>query len=101
MKYIENNTKNIPNNKASGGEIPLQILKQSGFTYQMLKDCMNDVLSRRIFPDSLKFANITLVHKKDKATDRESYRPVCVLTLFSKTLKKSFMINLVTLWKNT
>ena len=30
----------------------------------MLKDCINDVLSRRIFSDSLKFANITPVYKK-------------------------------------
>ena len=26
------NIKNVPNNKASGGEIPLHFLKQSGFT---------------------------------------------------------------------
>ena len=99
VKYVGNNIKNVPNNKASGGEIPLHILKQSGFTYQMLTDCMNHGLSRRIFPDSLKFTNITPVYKKDEAPDKENYRPVCVLPLFSKTLKKSFMINLVKLWK--
>ena len=99
VKYVGNNIKNVLNNKASGGEIPLHILKQSGFTYQMLTDCMNHGLSRRIFPDSLKFTNITPVYKKDEAPDKENYRPVCVLPLFSKTLKKSFMINLVNLWK--
>ena len=68
------------------------ILKQSGFTYQMLTDSINDVLSRGIFPDSLKFSDITPVHKKDEATDKENYRPVS---------KKLFMINLVNIWKNT
>ena len=34
----------IPTNKVTGGEIPLNVLKQSGFTYVMLRDCINDCL---------------------------------------------------------
>ena len=71
VKYVENITENIPNNKASGGEIPLDDLKQSGFAYQMLTDCINDALSRGIFPDNLKPSNVTSVHKKNEATDKE------------------------------
>ena len=37
FKDIENVIKNIPANKAAGGEIPLNVFKQSGFTYIMLK----------------------------------------------------------------
>ena len=88
VKYVENIIKNIPNNKATGGEIPLHILKQSGFTYQMLTDCISDVLSQGIFPGSLKSASIMPVHKNNKATDKENYRPVSVLPLFSKTFEK-------------
>ena len=88
VKYVENITKNIPSNKASGGEIPLDDLKQPGFAYQMLTDCINEALSRGIFPDSLKFANITPVHKKDAATGKKNGRPVSVLPLFSKTFEK-------------
>ena len=91
VKYLENIIKNIPNKKATGGEIPPHILKQSGFTYQMLTDCINDGLSRGIFPDSLKVANITAVHKKDEATDKENYRPVSVLPLFSKIFEKAIL----------
>ena len=65
VKDVEN-IKNIPNNKASRGEIPLNILKQSRFTDEMLTDCINDaIVGEIIFLDSLKFADITSVHKKD------------------------------------
>ena len=85
VKDVENIIKNIPNNKASGGEIPLNILKQSRFTYEMLTDCINDaIVGENIFPDSLKFADITPVHKKDETTNKENYRPVSVLPLISK-----------------
>ena len=88
MKYVGSIIKNIPNNRAGGGEIPLHILKQSGFTYQMLTDCINGALSQGIFPDSLKLANITPVHKKDETTNKENYMPVIVLPLFSKIFEK-------------
>ena len=80
VKDVENIIKNMPNNKASGGEIPLNILKQSRFTYEMLTDCISDaIVGEDIFPDSLKFGDITPVHKKDETTNKENYRPVSVL----------------------
>ena len=48
VKDVENVIKNIPSNKASGGDILIQILKQSGFTYQILTDpsqCMKFIIS--------------------------------------------------------
>ena len=46
----------------------------------MLTDCINDaIVGENIFPDSLKFGNITPVHKKDEITNKENYRPVCYL----------------------
>ena len=88
VNYVESIIKNIPNNKAARGEIPLHILKQCGFTYQMLTDCINDALSQGIFPDSLKCANITPVHQKDEATDKQNYRPMSVLPLPSNFFEK-------------
>ena len=59
VKDIENITRIIPNNKASGGETPLNILKQSRFTNKMSIYCINDaIIGENIFPDSLKFADI-------------------------------------------
>ena len=84
-KDVEKIIKNIRNNKTSGGEIPLNILKQSRFTYKMLTDCINDaIVGEDIFSDSLKFGGITPVHKKDETTNKENYRPVSVLPLISK-----------------
>ena len=88
VKWVESIIKIIPNNKAAGGEILLHILKQCGFTYRMLTDWINDALSQGIFLDSLKFSNITPVHKKDEANDKQNYRPVSALPLFSKVLQK-------------
>ena len=69
VKDVENVIKNIPSNKASGGDIPIQILKKSGLTYQILTNCINDAIDKGVFPDSLKIASITPVHKKDESTD--------------------------------
>ena len=88
VKYVESIIKIIPNNRAAGGKIPLHILKRSSFPYQMLADCINGSLSQGIFPDSLKLVNITPVHKNDETTDKENYRPVSVLPLFSKIFEK-------------
>ena len=88
VKDVENIIKNIPSNKSSGGDVPVQILKQSGFTYQILTDCINDAINKGVFPDSLKIANITPAHKKDEPTNKEKYRPVSVLPLLSKVLER-------------
>ena len=68
--------------------LPIQILKQSRFTFQILMDCVNDAISKGIFPDSLKIANITPAYKNDKPTDKENYRPVSVLPLLSKVFER-------------
>ena len=59
----------ICGNKAPGGDIPLQILKQSGFTYSVLTDCINDAINKDVFPESLKIANITSAHKTPQTQD--------------------------------
>ena len=54
----------------------------------MLTDCINDALSRGIFPRNFNFANIIRVHKKDESADKKNYRPVSVLPLCSKIFEK-------------
>ena len=88
-KHTASISKNIPNNKAAGGQIPLNILKQSRFTYELLTDCINGaIVGGNIFPDSLKFADITPEHQKDETTNKENYRPISVLRLISKIFER-------------
>ena len=59
--------KNIPSNKASGSDMPIQILKQSRFSYQILTDCISDAISKGVFSDSL---NSETSHVHIKKTSR-------------------------------
>ena len=88
VKDVEHIIINIPSNKTSGEDISSQILKQFGFTYQILTDYINDAINKGVFPDSLKITNNTPAHKKDKPTDKEKYRPVNVLPLLSKVFER-------------
>ena len=53
--------KSFPNNKASEGNIPSHILKQSRFTDCKLANFINGAIIKGIFPDSCKVSNIILL----------------------------------------
>ena len=76
--------KDLQKNKATGGEISLNILKKSSFTFDELTECVNYTLKNGKLPDSLKNANITPVYKNDDPTDKVYYRPISVLSLLAK-----------------
>ena len=78
----------LPSNKAIAGEIPIKILKESGFTFENLTSCINEAISSGKFTDFLKLSNIVPVHKKKDMSDKCNYRLVCVLPLLSKVFKK-------------
>ena len=46
--------KDLPTNKAAGGEIPVNILKKSNFSFDELTICVNDALINGKFPITLK-----------------------------------------------
>ena len=79
---------NLQTFTTSGGEIPLNILKKSNFTFDELTECVNYTLKNGKFPDSLENANITPHHKKDDPTDKVNYRPVSALPLRYKSFKE-------------
>ena len=68
----------LKNNKSVGSEIPIQILKESEFTFETLSNCINKSIETGYFPDSLKEANITPIFKKDDSLDKSNYRPVSI-----------------------
>ena len=83
--------KDLKNNKAACGNISLKLLEECDITYEKLTNCTNNSLSGGLFPDSLKRANITPVHKKNDPLDKENYRPVSILPLLSNVYKTSII----------
>ena len=80
--------RDLKNKKSAGGEIPIQILKESEFTFGRLTNCINKSIETGCFPDSLKVANITPIFKKDDPLDKANYRPVSILPLISKVYER-------------
>ena len=60
----------LPSNKATAGEIPIKILKESGFTFEYLTSCVDEAISAYKFSDYLKLSNMVPVHKKKDPTDK-------------------------------
>ena len=70
------------------GEIPVNILKKSNFSFDELTICVNYALINGKFPITLKNANVIPVHKKDNPTDKTNFRPVSILPLLSKAFEQ-------------
>ena len=64
--------KDLKTNKSVGEEIPMQILKESEFTFECLSNCINHSIEE------------TGIFKKDES----NYRPVSTLPLLSKVYER-------------
>ena len=93
--------KDLKNNKAAGRDTPPKLLKECDFTYEKLTNCINNSLSEGLFPDSLKRANITPVHKKNDPLDKENYRPLSILPLHSKIYERAIFNQLSEYMQNS
>ena len=76
----------LHSNKGTAGEIPIKILKESGFTFEYLTSYVNEVILFGKFPDFLKLSNI--VPQKKDPIDKCNYRQVGNLPLLSKVFEK-------------
>ena len=69
--------------------IPIALLKiLNNELSEILSKLVNDSFEYGIFPDKLKIARVTPVFKKGSRLNRDNYRPVSVLSIFSKIYKK-------------
>jgi hypothetical protein len=69
-------------------EVPLNILKISmPFILSRLVYICNKSLSLGIFPTQLKYSQISHIFKKGDGTDMSNYRPISLLTSFSKFIE--------------
>ena len=81
--------KDFKTNKSVVWEIPIQILKESKFTFECLKNCINHSVEEiGIFPSSLKLRNLTPIFKKVDLPDKSNFKPVSILILLSKVYER-------------
>ena len=56
-----------------------------------LKILIDFTFSEGIFPDSCKIARIALIHKNGAKDETNNYRPISILTSFSKIIEKTYL----------
>ena len=93
-KEIEKIIKSLKSKNSHGYDgIPMKILKVSTpFITSPLTYTCNKSVSSGIFPSWLKFSEIKPLHKKGDRTDITNFRPVSLLTSYSKILEKVIYI---------
>ena len=70
-------------------DIPIKLIKKNIDLFAfVLSRIFNFNIDKTSFPNSLKQAGITPVHKKDDTNDKNNYRPVSILFLLSKAFEK-------------
>ena len=62
VHIVKETIEGIPSSKATAGEIPVKILKESGFTVEYLTPCVNEAILSGKFSNSLKLSNIVPAH---------------------------------------
>lgn len=87
LKKIVFNLKN--KNSVGWDEVPISIIKGVfDVISEPLCKIINQSLKQGSFPDKLKFAEIKPLFKKGNVNDPSSYRPIALLSCFSKILEK-------------
>ena len=67
----------LASDKATAGEIPVNVLKDCDNCFFDLTSCINEAIRNNKFPDSLKLFDITPVYKKPPdLSDKANYKPV-------------------------
>jgi hypothetical protein len=93
---IQNISKSLKSKSSYGfDEISVKILKMSSpFILSPLTYIFNKALSSGVFPERLKYSTIKPIYKHGDKLNMSNYRPISILTSFSKVLEKLLYIRL-------
>ena len=82
--------------KAQGYDMmPMKMLQKSAkYIAPAIVKLINDSMSKCVFPDSLKFAEVSSLFKKKDALIKTNYRPVSILVALSKIYEKALGVQL-------
>jgi Notch-like protein len=91
---VENIIKSLKLKNSSGyDDISTKILKLSSlFISSTLNYICNKSIAQGIFPDLLKYSEIKPLYKKGDKSQTTKYRPISLLTSFSKVFEKAMNI---------
>ena len=73
VETMKNIIYGLPQNKSVSGNIPLNVLRCSEFTFSYLTECINEVLRNSKYPESLKLSDIVPFYKKKDPTDKSNF----------------------------
>ena len=88
--FILNSIKQLTNGKAPGPDkIPTMLIKDAGEVIcKPLVMNFNSSLRHGTFPDIWKLAKVTPIFKSGSKSDANNYRPISVISLFSRILER-------------
>nr|CAI5854122.1 unnamed protein product [Callosobruchus analis] len=80
----------LPNKKSTGpDEVPVSVIKANAdILSPILAGLTNTSVVSGIFPKALKLASTLVIFKKGEALNPENYRPIAILSVFSKIIEK-------------
>ena len=80
----------LDDNKSSGpSSIPIKLLKIAApYVITPLSDIVNHSFLTGVFPSAIKIAKVVPIHKAGSTQDVNNYRPISLLSTFSKIIEK-------------